>query len=203
MQWKVSSRILNVMRSFTGSQCKLRKIGVMRAYLGDSDTMRAAAFCSFWSFDIEIWGKLTRRAFPKSNRDEINAWTNFSVADLDKYFLIKPMLRNWYLIDLHICEIWLAIVMCESNIKPRLRQESDRLTVWFENEIESMEILLRCAFEPNMRNSHLSVLSLREWESIHCWMSTMHDLRRFTALSAAVWLLLKETISWISSAYLW
>ena len=68
----------------------------------DNVMIRAAAFCS-----MEIWvcGKLNKIEFPKSSLEDIKAWTNFSVEDRFKYFLMKPILRNWYLTDLQILEI--------------------------------------------------------------------------------------------------
>ena len=80
------------------------------------------ASCSFCNLDNWLWGRLCKSALPKSSREEIKAWTIFSVAERDRYLRINPMLRNWYLTDLQILEIWDDIVKLESKITPRLQK---------------------------------------------------------------------------------
>ena len=199
-QWKISNKILKTMRSLIGSQCRDCKIGVMWVRLGDNVTMRAAAFWSFCNLDNWLWGRLCKSVLPKSSREEIKAWTIFSVAERDRYLRINPVLRNWYLTDLEILEIWDDIVKLESKITPRLRQVWDRLMVCPEKEIDWISILLSWAFEPKTRNSHFAKFSFKEWECIQTWISFMQASRRWTADWASIWFDLKETMSWISSA---
>ena len=105
-------------------------IGVMWVRLGDNVTMRAAAF---WSFcNLDNWppeGDYAKVRYQNQVVKKFKAWTIFSVAERDRYLRINPMLRNWYLTDLEILEIWDDIVKLESKITPRLRQVWDRLMV--------------------------------------------------------------------------
>ena len=123
--WKTESNILNLIRCSMGNQCNDFKIGVIWVYFLVRVTIRAAAFCSLWILASLVWGKLYRSALPKSKRDEINAWTIFSAADRVKYLRMKPRFRSWYHTELHMLDIWEDMVIVESSITPKLRQESE------------------------------------------------------------------------------
>ena len=69
----VRSSILHVIRCLTGSQCSLRRTGVICSELLVLATSRAAQFCRYCSLSITDWGKPYRRTLQKSNLDEINA----------------------------------------------------------------------------------------------------------------------------------
>ena len=191
------------MRSLTCNQWSDFKMGVMWVCFLDNVMIRAAAFWSLCSMESWVCGKLNKIEFPKSSLEDIKAWTNFSVEDRFKYFLMKPILRSWYLTDLQILEIWLDIVILQSSITPRLRQVWDTLIVIPEKEMEFMSILLNWVFEPNNRNSDLAEFNFKECEFNHEWTSFIAFLRWLKASKASAWLGLKEIYNWISSAYMW
>ena len=51
--------------------------------------MCAAAFWSFCSLDNWVCRRLNKSAFPKSSREEIRAWPNFSVANRVRYSQLR------------------------------------------------------------------------------------------------------------------
>ena len=69
----VRSSILYVIRCLAGSQCSLRRTGVICSKLRVPVTSRTAQFCTYRSLSITNWGKPYTRALQKSNSDEINA----------------------------------------------------------------------------------------------------------------------------------
>ena len=82
------------MRSLTCNQWSDFKMRVMWVCFLDTVMIRAAAFWSLCSMESWVCGKLNKIEFPKSSLEDIKAWTNFSVEDRFKYFLMKPIL-SW------------------------------------------------------------------------------------------------------------
>ena len=181
-----------------GNQCNDFKMGVIWVYFLVRVTIRAAAFYNLWILASLVWGKLYRSALPKSKRDEINAWTIFSAAERVRYLRMKPRFRSWYMLD-----IWEDMVIVESSITPKLRQESETPMTVSGITIELISILLKLTFEPNKTNSVFSLFSLRECEFIQTATSLMQASKLRMAPTASLWFGLKETHSWMSYAYRW
>lgn len=76
---QVMSKILKIIRFLTGSQWRLRRIGVMSSPFLVLVTNRAAEFWIHWSFEISLSERPHNRLLHKSNLEDTKAWISFSV----------------------------------------------------------------------------------------------------------------------------
>ena len=87
---QVMSKILKIIRFLTGSQWRLRRIGVMSSPVLVLVTSRAAEFWIHWSFEISLSERPHNRLLHKSNLEDTKAWISFSVLSwsrlTDEYY---------------------------------------------------------------------------------------------------------------------
>ena len=87
---QVMSKILKIIRFLTGSQWRLRRIGVMSSPFLVLVTSRAAEFWIHWSFEISLSERPHNRLLHKSNLEDTKAWISFSVLSwsrlTDEYY---------------------------------------------------------------------------------------------------------------------
>ena len=82
---KVSSRIVNLIGSETGSQWISKSMRVMWSHFLERVISPAAAFCTDWSFSMTFLGTLYSRELQWSSLEVTNAWIWVSVVCVDKY----------------------------------------------------------------------------------------------------------------------
>ncbi len=84
-----------IIRSHTGSQWRGFSMGVMSVLRDEKVAIRAAVFWSFWRRASCVLGSWYSKKLHKSKREEIRAWTSFSVAEQVKCLQIKLKHQSW------------------------------------------------------------------------------------------------------------
>ena len=112
---------LKVIRSLTGNQWKLNKIGVMWSDLEIMVTNLAAAFWTRCNLPSSQDGKPYKIELQESSFEVINAWTSLLQTSCVKFDRILPILRIADHAHLQTWFTWFFSSKCESISKPRSR----------------------------------------------------------------------------------